>query len=119
MTSLADTPCQSCQAGDATPLDEARIRELLAQLPGWRIERVGGVAQLQKVYRFDDFAQALAFTNAIGALAEAENHHPALLTEWGRVSVSWWTHSLNGLHPNDFVMAARCDRQALHQHRQD
>lgn len=118
MTSLADRPCQSCQADSAEAVEEVRARELLDQLPGWRIERVGGVAQLQKVFRFDDFAQALAFTNAVGALAEAENHHPALLTEWGRVSVSWWTHSLKGLHINDFIMAARSDQQALQQHRQ-
>jgi 4a-hydroxytetrahydrobiopterin dehydratase len=118
MTSLANSPCQSCQADSAEAVEEARARELLEQLPGWRIETVGGVAQLQKVFRFADFAEALAFTNAIGALGEAENHHPALLTEWGRVSVSWWTHSLKGLHINDFIMAARSDQQALQQHRQ-
>jgi 4a-hydroxytetrahydrobiopterin dehydratase len=61
------------------------------------------------VFRFDDFAQALAFTNAVGELAEAENHHPALLTEWGRVTVTWWTHVSRGLSRNDFVMAAKTD----------
>ena len=54
-----------------------------------------------------NFVEALAFTNAIGALAEAAGHHPALTTEWGRVTVGWWTHAIGGLHRNDFVMAAK------------
>ncbi|HSE95394.1 MAG TPA: 4a-hydroxytetrahydrobiopterin dehydratase, partial [Methylomirabilota bacterium] len=59
---------------------------------------------------FPTFVAALDFTNRVGALAEAEGHHPALLTEWGRVTVSWWTHAIRGLHRNDFVMAAKTDR---------
>ena len=58
---------------------------------------------------FPVFASALAFTNQVGALAEAEGHHPAILTEWGRVTVSWWTHAIRGLHRNDFIMAAKTD----------
>ena len=68
-----------------------------------------GVDRLRRVFRFDDFAQALAFTNAVGEIAEAENHHPALLTEWGRVTVTWWTHVARGLSPKDYVMAAKTD----------
>jgi 4a-hydroxytetrahydrobiopterin dehydratase len=64
---------------------------------------------LSRRFRFDDFANALAFTNALGKLAEEEDHHPALLTEWGRVTVTWWTHKIRGLHRNDFVMAAKAD----------
>jgi 4a-hydroxytetrahydrobiopterin dehydratase len=67
---------------------------------------------LVRALSFPDFARALAFTNAVGALAEAENHHPALLTEWGRVTVSWWTHAIGGLHRNDFLMAAKTDQIA-------
>ena len=55
------------------------------------------------------FAQALAVTNRVGEQAEEEGHHPALLTEWGKVTVSWWTHKIGGLHQNDFIMAARTD----------
>ncbi len=65
-----------------------------------------GIANLERVFRFRNFAEALAFTNRIGALAEEEGHHPAILTEWGRVTVSLWTHKIHGLHRNDFVMAA-------------
>jgi len=59
-----------------------------------------------------ELADALAFTNRVGALAEAEGHHPALLTEWGRVTVTWWTHKIRGLHRNDFIMAAKTDALA-------
>jgi 4a-hydroxytetrahydrobiopterin dehydratase len=65
------------------------------------------------MFRFEDFAQALAFTNAVGELAEAENHHPALLTEWGRVTVTWWTHVARGVTRSDLAMAAKTDELAL------
>lgn len=65
---------------------------------------------LRRVYKFRDFAQALSFTNKVGALAEAQGHHPALLTEWGKVTVMWWTHKIGGLHKNDFIMAAKTDK---------
>src|SRR5262249_37265726 len=69
--------------------------------------------QLERVFHFPSFADALAFTNQIGTLAEAEGHHPALLTEWGRVTVTWWTHKIRGLHRNDFIMAAKTDALRL------
>ena len=68
--------------------------------------------RLERAFTFSDFAAALAFTNRVGAAAEAEGHHPALLTEWGRVTVTWWTHAIRGLHRNDFVMAAKTDALA-------
>ena len=58
----------------------------------------------------EDFAEALEFTNDVGAIAEEEGHHPAILTEWGRVTVTWWTHKIRGLHRNDFIMAAKTDQ---------
>jgi len=71
-----------------------------------------GVRRLERAFTFSDFAAALAFTNRVGAAAEAEGHHPALLTEWGRVTVTWWTHAIRGLHRNDFVMAAKTEALA-------
>jgi len=65
--------------------------------------------QLSREFDFRDFAQALAFTNRVGEIAEAEDHHPAILTEWGKVSVTWWSHKIKGLHKNDLIMAARTD----------
>jgi len=88
---------------------QIEIEEYLSQLPGWQIEVVSGVSRLQKTYKFKNFEQALQFTNKIGAVAEQENHHPAILTEWGKVTVSWWTHKIGGLHMNDFIMAAKTD----------
>jgi 4a-hydroxytetrahydrobiopterin dehydratase len=68
-----------------------------------------GIKRLERTFRFDNFAQALAFTDRVGEQAEEEGHHPALLTEWGKVTVTWWTHKIKGLHQNDFIMAARTD----------
>ena len=69
-----------------------------------------GIMQLERVFVFDNFVDALEFTKRVGQLAEAEGHHPALLTEWGRVTVTWWSHKIRGLHRNDFIMAARTDQ---------
>jgi 4a-hydroxytetrahydrobiopterin dehydratase len=67
------------------------------------------IKRLQRAFKFKNFAEALQFTNQVGALAEEEGHHPALLTEWGKVTVTWWTHKIKGLHRNDFIMAAKTD----------
>ena len=94
---------------DTTPVTQAELAELLPQVPGWRVVERDGVRRLERVFALPSFVEALAFTNRVGALAEAEGHHPALLTEWGRVTVTWWTHAIGGLHRNDFVMAAKTD----------
>jgi len=106
---LAGETCVPCRGGEPT-LDEAEIDALLPEAPGWRVAERDGVKRLERDFRFADFASALDFTVEVGARAEEAGHHPALLTEWGRVTVSWWTHAIGGLHRNDFVMAARTDR---------
>ena len=111
MSELTAERCVACRR-DAPTVTDAELAELRPEIPGWDLVDVDGVRRLQRVFRFDDFAQALAFTDSVGALAEAEGHHPALLTEWGRVTVSWWTHKIKGLHRNDFVMAAKTDALA-------
>lgn len=68
-----------------------------------------GIPRLERAFRFPDFAGAMDFARRVGAAAEAADHHPSLLVEWGRVTVSWWTHKIRGLHRNDFVMAAKTD----------
>ena len=90
-------------------LSAEEISTKLAQVPGWGIVH-DGMDKLERIFLFDTFAQALAFTNKVGDAAETQGHHPKLVTEWGRVTVSWWTHFLGGLHKNDFIMAARTDR---------
>lgn len=108
MTELAQQKCTACRA-DAPLATEEQIRTLLPSTPHWTIVEVDGVKHLTRVFKFNDFADALAFTNKVGAIAEEEGHHPALLTEWGQVTVSWWTHKIHGLHVNDFIMAAKTD----------
>jgi len=108
MSTLSAERCVACRR-DSPRVTEAEIAELGREVPDWqRLER-DGIAQLERVFNFPSFADALAFTNRVGTLAEAEGHHPALLTEWGRVTVTWWTHKIRGLHRNDFIMAAKTD----------
>ena len=105
---LAKLPCEACRA-DSPRATEAVRREYMAQLPEWTIVPQDGVDRLQRVFRFKNFVAALAFTNRVGELAEANAHHPLIITEWGRVTVQWWTHAIGGLHVNDFILAARTD----------
>ena len=109
MTSLTEMSCVACRR-DAPTVTEEEIAELHPQVPDWELLEVDGVPRLRRVFPGADFAEALDFTTKVGALAEAEGHHPALLTEWGRTTVSWWTHKIRGLHRNDFIMAAKTDR---------
>lgn len=108
MNLLKQERCVACRP-DSPRVTEQEKQELFPQIPEWRIIERDGEQRLERLYRFKDFAQALAFTNRVGALAEAEDHHPALLTEYGKVTVTWWTHAIHGLHRNDFVMAAKSD----------
>lgn len=108
MNSLVDKSCTACRKG-APPATADQIASHMAQLPDWQLIEIDGVKRLRKIYTFKNFAQALQFTNQVGAVAEQENHHPALLTEWGQVTVTWWTHAIGGLHENDFIMAAKTE----------
>ena len=109
MGTLNQMHCEACQRGAPTVTDE-EMRTLLPEIPDWEVVHdESGIPQLKREFRFDDFAAALDFTNRVGAVAESEGHHPALLTEWGKVTVRWWTHKIRGLHRNDFVMAAKSD----------
>ena len=108
MINLAAGKCVSCRAGEPT-LTDAEIEDLLHHVHGWEVKEVNGEKRLEKVFKFKNFAQALEFTIKVGAIAEEENHHPLLITEYGRATVDWWTHKIGGLHKNDFIMAAKTD----------
>lgn len=108
MSELVNEKCEACQAG-APVVSDAEMKELLPQIPEWQVIEDAGINHLTRTFKFKNFREALAFTNKVGELAEEAGHHPALLTEWGRVNVSWWTHKIKGLHKNDFIMAARTD----------
>ena len=105
---LTQEKCVACRK-DAPTVTDAEAAELHRQVPDWELIELDGIKRLRRVFSADDFAQALEFTNAVGELAEAEGHHPALLTEWGSTTVTWWTHKIRGLHRNDFIMAAKTD----------
>jgi 4a-hydroxytetrahydrobiopterin dehydratase len=96
--------------GDEAAVTGEEMAELQTQVPEWQVVEKAGVKRLKRVFQFNDFAQALTFTNRVGEIAEEEDHHPKLVTEWGRVTVTWWTHKIGGLHQSDFVMAAKTDR---------
>jgi 4a-hydroxytetrahydrobiopterin dehydratase len=108
MSPLTTEKCIACRR-DAPRATEAEIGELKPQIPEWDLVDREGIQRLERIFRFKNFAEALDFTNRVGALAEEEGHHPAILTEWGRVSVTLWTHKIRGLHRNDFIMAAKID----------
>lgn len=111
MSQLAEQKCEACDAG-GPQLTGEQLSELKSEIPKWEVITLDGEKQLRRVFSFKNFAQALEFANKVGELAEAHNHHPALLVEWGKVTVRWWTHKIGGLHVNDTVMAAKTDKIA-------
>ena len=106
MVQLAEVNCEACKA-DANKLSEQEINEQITQLPKWSVEEEDQVKKLRKAFKFKDFVEALEFTNKVGALAEKHGHHPDILTEWGKVTVTWWSHKIKGLHQLDFVLALK------------
>jgi len=108
MEKLKNQKCVPCR-GDEPTLTNEEIEERKPQVPEWEIIKKNGVKRLKRQFDFSNFEEALHFTNLVGEIAEEEGHHPAILTEWGKVTVKWWTHKIGGLHQNDFVMAAKTD----------
>jgi 4a-hydroxytetrahydrobiopterin dehydratase len=112
MNELLEMTCEVCRVGSPTITDE-EIATYHPQVPDWRIVDVGREKRLERSFKFRNFVEALAFTERVGETAEKGGHHPLLCTEWGMVTVSWWTHKIGGLHTNDFVMAAKTDRLSV------
>ncbi|WP_136247662.1 4a-hydroxytetrahydrobiopterin dehydratase [Halomonas borealis] len=111
MSELSEQQCEAC-SWDAPHVTDGELEQYRRDIPEWRIAERDGIMQLERVFTFRNFRQALAFTNAVGEIAEEAGHHPALLTEWGKVTVTWWSHEMKGLHKNDFILAARTDEVA-------
>ncbi len=110
LSDLAAKECVPCKGG-VSPLHGAALLVLQNHLGpdgnGWKIEREH---HLEKEFRFPDFVTALAYVNRVGALAEAQKHHPDVFLAWGRVRITIWTHKIDGLTESDFVFAAKCDQ---------
>lgn len=108
MNKLTQMQCVACRGGEPT-LTDTQVNEFLPQVPDWHVVERDGIKRLERVFKFQDFRTALDFTNKVGEIAEEQGHHPVIITDWGRVTVTWWTHKIKGLHQNDFIMAARTD----------
>ena len=107
MTLIHQT-CVACRR-DSPKVTDKEIAELSPEVAEWELRVIDGVPELERIFKFPDFSQAIAFADSVGEAAEAEGHHPRLTVEWGRVRVEWWTHKIRGLHRNDFIMAAKTD----------
>jgi len=107
MTGLTQKACVPCRGG-VPPLSEAEAQGLLAQTPGW--ELLDGGKRIERAYKLKNFREALGFVDRVGALAEAEGHHPDITFGWGYATISLHTHKIKGLHENDFIMAAKIDQ---------
>ena len=110
MSALTEMTCEACRPG-APAATEDEIQEWMTEIPEWQLIEQNETPRLRRTFRFKDFAGALAFTNAVGALAEQEGHHPRIVTQWGRVTVTTFTHAINNLHRNDFILAAKIDEE--------
>lgn len=109
MSELVKERCEACRAGAPRVTDD-ELAELMKQLPDWAPRTREDFLTLERAFRFRNFSEAMAFSVRVGMLAETEGHHPEIVTEWGGVRVTWWTHKIRGLHRNDFICAAKTDR---------
>ncbi len=111
MSQLSQQQCEACST-DAPRVTEDEIEQYKSGVPEWKIVERDGIMKLERTFTFKNFVQALDFTQRVGELAEQAGHHPAILTEYGKATVTWWTHKIKGLHKNDFILAARTDEVA-------
>lgn len=108
MSMLRDMKCVTPKKEDK-PLNKQEIKELESQIPEWNVIELEGINRLRKAFKFESYPQALDFSFRVGEMAEEQDHHPTIFTEWGKVTITWWTHFINGLHQNDLITAAKSD----------
>ncbi len=108
MNNLSKSVCVPCETG-GDPMNEEQISKYTPQVPDWQVIDMDSVAKLSREFKFKNFAEAISFANKVVEIAEENGHHPKLVVEWGKVTVFWWTHSVKGLHRNDFIMSAKTD----------
>lgn len=105
---LSKQSCEACKA-DAPRVSDEELVALIKEIPDWVSVSEDGILKLRREYLFKSYKLSVEFTNKVANLAENENHHPDILLEWGKVTVTWWSHKIKGLHKNDFIMAAKTD----------
>jgi 4a-hydroxytetrahydrobiopterin dehydratase len=106
MENLTTQVCEACRA-DAPLLTQEEIARLMPEVQDWELKTDDNIQKLTRTFLTQNYAQSLALTNAVAALAEKANHHPLIILEYGAVTVEWWSHKIKGLHKNDFIMAAK------------
>ena len=110
MNKFSQKICVACQP-NAEPASQGEIDTFLADNPNWSLIAKEDIKCIERIYTFDNFQEALRFTNLVGEVAEQEGHHPEITVEWGRVRVQWWSHKIANLHLNDLILAERCDQR--------
>lgn len=110
MTDLVNKNAVPTSEGE-TSLSDDEIRSLLKEVPEWKLEysNTRNLCFLTRTYLFNSYERVLAFHQRVGVLAEEQQHHPEMTTQYGDVTIRWWTHTVGGVHMNDFVLAAKCD----------
>ena len=103
---LIDEKCVACRA-DSLAVSIEELNSLLPLAANWELIEENGIRKLDRIFRFPTFTEAMIFTNKIALLADEEGHQPRIVTEWGRVRLTWWTHKIRNLHRNDFLMAVK------------
>ena len=99
---LTQKKCKPCE-GNTPPLAEEQANELLKQIPGWEIKD----GHVFRQFKFKNFKEAIAFVNKVAEIAEDEGHHPDIIINYNKVTIDLWTHAVNGLSENDFILAAK------------
>ena len=105
---LTNNSCEACHA-DAPLVTKEEIEELKPKIPAWEILTIEDIDRLSCSFAFKTYMEGLRFVSKVAAMAELEDHHPEIVLEWGKVTVSWWSHKIKGLHKNDFIAAAKTD----------
>lgn len=106
MIDLNKESCIACTK-DSLQLNSREISDMCREIPGWDLIYQRDTPRLTRSFNFTDFDKAFYFVNEIVLLSQRENHHPRIILEWGKVTISWWTYIIKGLHRNDFIMAAK------------
>jgi 4a-hydroxytetrahydrobiopterin dehydratase len=105
---LSSQSCEACQI-DAPKVPQDQIQILLSEINGWVL--IGEpINKIQKIFSFKSYKDSVDFSNKVASLADDEDHHPQIVLEWGKVTVIWWSHKIEGLHKNDFICAAKTDK---------
>jgi 4a-hydroxytetrahydrobiopterin dehydratase len=108
MDEIRHEHCIPCR-GDEPRLNDAEIDELKPQVPEWEVVEDEGVKKLRRRFKTGDYHLPPQLVNHLKEVADAEDHHPVIEYEPGHIVIDWWTHSIKGLHRNDFIMAAKTD----------